>query len=101
MTDLLDLLPPHNAQSLWQYPSFTAPDVAIILSVLGARTRRGLAPVPNIDVSAGVDGPLDFVGRAIDPWYPNVPIALSMAIGLRVLVGAATIYGLAKALRRR
>ena len=101
MTDLLDLLPPHNARALWQYPSFTAPDVAAILSILGARTRRSVDAVASVDVAAGKDGPLDFVGRAIDPWYLNVPVALASALGLRVLAVVAVGYGVRKLLSVR
>ena len=40
MTDFLDLLPPHSAISLWQYPTFSAPDLAIILNWLNKPSKE-------------------------------------------------------------
>lgn len=41
LTDFLDLLPPHNAIALWSYPTFSAPDLAVILAWLnrGHKTK--------------------------------------------------------------
>lgn len=96
LTDFLNLLPPHDAEDLWQYPTFTAPDVDVILSLLGSRTRRRIASGPGKDALAGTgaDVPLDFVGRAIEPWYPNVPLALMSAVVLRVAVGVALLQSI-------
>lgn len=34
LADFLDLLPPHNAVDLWKHPTFTAPDLRLIVSFL-------------------------------------------------------------------
>ena len=42
VSDFLDLLPPHNAMTLWSYPTFTSPDVrlAVWLMSYGFRGRK-------------------------------------------------------------
>ena len=40
MTDFLDMLPPHTAISLWSYPTFSAPDLAIFLKWLNTPSRK-------------------------------------------------------------
>lgn len=40
MADFLDLLPPHNAVALWKHPTFTAPDLRFIVSLLTYSIRR-------------------------------------------------------------
>lgn len=34
------MLPPHTAVQLWKYPTFTAPDLRLILSILTYRLRK-------------------------------------------------------------
>lgn len=40
LADFLDMLPPHNAVQLWEYPTFTAPDLRLIVSLLTYRLRK-------------------------------------------------------------
>ncbi|EED14896.1 NUDIX family hydrolase, putative [Talaromyces stipitatus ATCC 10500] len=40
MADFLDLLPPHNAIDLWKHPTFTAPDLRLIVSLLTYSIRK-------------------------------------------------------------
>jgi 8-oxo-dGTP pyrophosphatase MutT (NUDIX family) len=41
MADFLDLLPPHNALELWTYPTFTMPDVRLVVWLTTYRFREG------------------------------------------------------------
>lgn len=43
LADLLDQLPPYNAVALWQYPTFTVPDLRFIVYVLTTRFRKASA----------------------------------------------------------
>ncbi|KAJ5169059.1 uncharacterized protein N7482_004653 [Penicillium canariense] len=40
LADFLDMLPPHTAVELWKYPTFTAPDLRFIVSVLTFHLRK-------------------------------------------------------------
>lgn len=40
MADFLDMCPPHNTVSQWKYPTFTAPDLRLIVSILTFNLRR-------------------------------------------------------------
>ncbi|KAF7719246.1 Uncharacterized protein PECH_004826 [Penicillium ucsense] len=40
LADFLDMLPPHNAVELWEYPTFTAPDLRLIVSILTSPLRK-------------------------------------------------------------
>lgn len=40
LADFLDMLPPHSAVQLWKYPTFTAPDLRLILSVVTYQLRK-------------------------------------------------------------
>lgn len=40
MADFLDMLPPHTAVQLWKYPTFTTPDLWLIVNVLTYRLRK-------------------------------------------------------------
>lgn len=40
MADFLDMLPPHTAVQLWTYPTFTPPDLRLIVAILTHRLRR-------------------------------------------------------------
>lgn len=40
LADFLDMLPPHTAVQLWKYPTFTAPDLRLIVSVLTYHLRK-------------------------------------------------------------
>ncbi|KAF7595167.1 hypothetical protein BBP40_007134 [Aspergillus hancockii] len=40
LADFLDMLPPHTAVQLWQYPTFTSPDLRLIISILTYRLRK-------------------------------------------------------------
>lgn len=40
LADFLDMLPPHTAVQLWKYPTFTAPDLRLLLSILTYRLRK-------------------------------------------------------------
>ncbi|GAD94497.1 hypothetical protein PVAR5_3123 [Paecilomyces variotii No. 5] len=45
LADFLDMLPPHDAVQLWKYPTFTTPDLRLIVTILtyGLRKRNALA----------------------------------------------------------
>ncbi|CAG8939223.1 unnamed protein product [Penicillium salamii] len=40
LADFLDMLPPHNAVQLWKYPTFTVPDLRLIVSVVTYHLRK-------------------------------------------------------------
>ncbi|KAL5360192.1 hypothetical protein BJX96DRAFT_149892 [Aspergillus floccosus] len=40
LADFLDMLPPHNAVELWKYPTFTTPDLRLIVNLLTHRLRQ-------------------------------------------------------------
>jgi hypothetical protein len=40
LADFLDMLPPHTAVELWRYPTFTAPDLRLIVSILTYNLRK-------------------------------------------------------------
>lgn len=40
MADFLDMLPPHNAVQLWRYPTFTCPDLRLIVTILTYPLRK-------------------------------------------------------------
>ncbi|GLI72435.1 hypothetical protein PoHVEF18_000612 [Penicillium ochrochloron] len=40
LADFLDMLPPHTAVELWKYPTFTAPDLRLIVSILTYNLRK-------------------------------------------------------------
>lgn len=49
MADFLDMLPPYNAVRLWLYPTFTVPDLRLIVWAVTRGLRKGNAS----DLSAG------------------------------------------------
>lgn len=40
LADFLDMLPPHTAVQLWKYPTFTAPDLRLLVSILTYNLRK-------------------------------------------------------------
>lgn len=40
MADFLEMLPPHNAVELWKHPTFTAPDLRLLVSILTYPIRK-------------------------------------------------------------
>ncbi|KAF9887657.1 hypothetical protein FE257_009750 [Aspergillus nanangensis] len=40
LADFLDMLPPHNAVQLWKYPTFTSPDLRLIVSLFTYSLRQ-------------------------------------------------------------
>ena len=40
LADFLDMLPPHRAVQLWQYPTFTVPDLRLIVSIVTYHLRK-------------------------------------------------------------
>ena len=40
LADFLDMLPPHTAVQLWEYPTFTVPDLRLIVNILTYRLRK-------------------------------------------------------------
>ncbi|KAL4786722.1 hypothetical protein BJX76DRAFT_320602 [Aspergillus varians] len=40
LADFLDMLPPHTAVQLWNYPNFTSPDLRLIVNLLTYRLRK-------------------------------------------------------------
>ncbi|KAI9924537.1 hypothetical protein ASPWEDRAFT_51679 [Aspergillus wentii DTO 134E9] len=40
LADFLDMLPPHTAVQLWKYPTFTPPDLRLIVSILTYQLRK-------------------------------------------------------------
>ncbi|KAL2863559.1 NUDIX hydrolase [Aspergillus lucknowensis] len=61
LADFLDMLPPHTAVQLWNYPNFTSPDLRFIVNLLTYQLRKrnvhhvkfGARPQPN---DTAVDG---------------------------------------------
>ncbi|KAL2808170.1 hypothetical protein BJX63DRAFT_409977 [Aspergillus granulosus] len=61
LADFLDMLPPHTAVQLWNYPNFTSPDLRLIVNLLTYRVRKrnmhqvkfGARPGPN---NTAIDG---------------------------------------------
>lgn len=47
LADLLQMLPPHNAVGLWQYPTFTTPDLRLLIFLFTYRLRRDNARYLN------------------------------------------------------
>jgi hypothetical protein len=43
LADLLEMLPPHNAIELWQYPTFTTPDLRFLIYLSTYRLRQNNA----------------------------------------------------------
>jgi 8-oxo-dGTP pyrophosphatase MutT (NUDIX family) len=43
LADLLDQLPPYNAVALWKYPTFTVPDLRIIVYLMTRQFRKNTA----------------------------------------------------------
>ena len=43
LADLLDQLPPYNAVALWKYPTFTVPDLRIIVYLMTLQFRKNTA----------------------------------------------------------
>ncbi|KAJ6188888.1 hypothetical protein N7519_003796 [Penicillium mononematosum] len=40
LADFLDMLPPHQAVQLWKYPTFTVPDLRLIVSIVTYNLRK-------------------------------------------------------------
>jgi hypothetical protein len=40
LADFLDMLPPHSAVQMWKYPTFTVPDLRLIVSVVTYHLRK-------------------------------------------------------------
>jgi hypothetical protein len=40
LADLLEMLPPHNAIELWQYPTFTTPDLRLLVYLITYKRRK-------------------------------------------------------------
>ncbi|KAI9374578.1 NUDIX hydrolase domain-like protein [Aspergillus egyptiacus] len=40
LADFLDMLPPHTAVQLWNYPNFTSPDLRLLVNLLTYRLRK-------------------------------------------------------------
>ncbi|KAL2787871.1 NUDIX hydrolase domain-like protein [Aspergillus keveii] len=61
LADFLDMLPPHTAVQLWNYPNFTSPDLRLIVNLLTYQVRKrnmhqvkfGARPRPN---NTAIDG---------------------------------------------
>ena len=47
LADLLQMLPPHNAVELWQYPTFTTPDLRLLIFLFTYRLRKNNARYLN------------------------------------------------------
>ncbi|KAJ9604616.1 hypothetical protein H2200_010730 [Cladophialophora chaetospira] len=43
LADLLDQLPPYNAVALWKYPTFTVPDLRLIVYIMTRQFRKNTA----------------------------------------------------------
>ncbi|KAF2397184.1 NUDIX-domain-containing protein [Trichodelitschia bisporula] len=73
MGDLLDMLPPYTAFQAWTYPTFTAPDIKLVLWILSYRFRarkqkeieRGRRAVPAVELG------LDSIAFTDDGGHPS------------------------------
>ncbi|BFZ55576.1 hypothetical protein PYCC9005_002617 [Savitreella phatthalungensis] len=99
MTDLLGLLPPYDAISLWQYPSFTAPDTQAVLRVLCGQASARRQSLWTIDVAKRSDGDMDYAGRAMMLWNEQIFAAIISCSVLRLGAGIGFIYAMRSIMR--
>lgn len=69
LADMLELLPPHNALSLWSYPTFSPPDVRLIIWALSYQFRKQKASHLNVShayAPAEIEVGLDSVPKPQD-----------------------------------
>ena len=91
IADFLELLPPHDALSLWTYPTFSAPDVRLAIWGLSYRFRtekaRKLAEARRRTGSAGADG--DGSGMAeIEVGMDSVPLPQGRRLSRSIMEAA-------------
>lgn len=99
VADFLDLLPPHNALSLWTYPTFSPPDVRFIIWAMSFRFRkRKQAEIQSgrLHSPAGVEVGLDAINPNNDagdiPHQPEAGIS-GNSVGSRAWMRAAGQHG--------
>ena len=72
LADFLDQLPPHNAVSLWSYPTFTSLDVRWVINALTLplkRRNRARLLSGRIQNQTAVDSETEAVATGDNPWF--------------------------------
>jgi hypothetical protein len=126
MADFLEMLPPHNAVGLWKHPTFTAPDLRLLVSILTYSIRKRNAQKAknvrrpsetaaddttialNLDetlLAAGNNDSIDkdavgghqhAIGILLQGYYDRLSVAIAIFAAWRLLVGLVGLYYLFK-----
>ncbi|ORY78672.1 NUDIX hydrolase domain-like protein [Protomyces lactucae-debilis] len=90
LTDFLDLIPPHTSIATWQFPTFGAWDLRVVLYLMTRRARQAARQIKRATLTHDAD--MDWVGVAIREYYSAVRPAIVVTLGLRVGVLGSLIY---------
>lgn len=128
MADFLEMLPPHNAVELWKHPTFTAPDLRLLVSILTYSMRqRNAQKAKNVkrpsetaaddttialnpDESAAGNSDIDkdsagehqhAIGILLQGYYDRLRVAIVVFAVWRLLAGSVGSYYLFRWIRRR
>jgi hypothetical protein len=126
MADFLEMLPPHNAVELWKHPTFTAPDLRLLVSILTYSIRkRNAQTAKNVrrpsetaaddttialhveeSVSENIDkdatgGHQHAIGIMLHGYYDRLRVAIAIFAAWRLLAGSVGSYYLFRWVRRR
>ncbi|KAH8704234.1 hypothetical protein BGW36DRAFT_370931 [Talaromyces proteolyticus] len=130
LADFLEMLPPHNAVELWTHPTFTAPDLRILVSIMTYSIRKRNAEkvkslrqpsetaADDSTIALHVDEPVDAkssgaksdesaladqhaTGILLQGYYDRLRLAIVVFSAWRLLAGSAGSYLIFRWLRRR
>lgn len=121
LADFLDMLPPKNAVELWKYPTFTVPDLRLIVSILTFNLRKhnklqamgvrpnntaldgetAAVPVTPARSNKAVDGTSYAVGIMLRGYYDKLRLAIYVFLAWRMALGSAAAFTAWRFLRRR
>lgn len=90
LTDFLDLLPPFDSALNWQFPTFGAWDLRLVLYLMTRKARRSARELKRASLTE--DANMDWVGVAIRDYYQSVRPAIVTTLALRVGVLASVVY---------
>ncbi|CRG83210.1 putative protein C14C4,10c [Talaromyces islandicus] len=123
LADFLEMLPPHNAVELWKHPTFTAPDLRLLVSILTYSIRkRNAQNVKNVrrpsetatddttialhleENAAGnsdrdrdaTGGHQHAIGIMLHGYYDRLRVAIAVFAAWRLLAGSVGSYYLFK-----
>lgn len=126
--DFLELLPPHNAVELWKPPTFTAPDLRLLASILTYSIRKRNAQTAknvkrpsetaaddttialHLEENAAGNGDIDkdatgghqhAIGIMLHGYYDRLRLAIAIFAAWRFLAGSVGSYYLFRWVRRR